>query len=331
MIITIVNDQHWHQIRAKHIGASEVAGLANLSPYTTAYALYHAKAGNAPAPKVNEHSVSVGSALESAIAELYANDNNLELFKCREYHECDAEPFLGATLDYYFKTHEGQYIAVEIKHVTTWAWRDHGWSPDEDYMPPHIEMQLVAQLLATGWRQGRVVAFCDGETYSFTRMRGEDRVEKMAAEILRLVADMQRRIKERDEPDVLGKSVDLEIMGMAAKVDSSKPVLDMTDNREANNLLHELATWQANESTAKKGVDEAKAKITQLFTRASNDGFVASEMVTSHYRLKRTQSEIAAMTIQRKASVMTRFTVKERTDAQPEALDQTAKSNLMGG
>lgn len=331
MIIQIQNEQHWHEIRAKHIGASEVAGLANLSPYCTAYSLYHVKSANAPAPSVNEWSVSVGQAMEEAIGEFYAKENQLELTKVKEYHECDEEPFLGATLDYAFKSHEGKQIAVEIKHVTTWAWRDHGWSPEDDYMPPHIEMQLVAQLLATGWQEGRVVAFCDGEMFSFTRNRGEERVEKMAAEILRLIADMKRRIAEKDEPDTLGKSVDLEIMGIVAKVDAEKPVLDMTEDAEANNLLHELAVWQDNKRMAEHGVDEAKAKITQLYTRASNDDFVASEIVTSHYRLKRTQSEIAAQTIQKKAHVRTLFTVKKREDALPEAMDQTAKSNIMGG
>jgi len=331
MIIKINSPQHWHDIRAKHIGASEVAGLANLSPYTTAYALYHVKAGTSPAPRVNEWSVSVGSAMESAIAEFYAKENNLDLAKVEEYHQCAAQPFLGATLDYNFTSREGKPIAIEIKHVTTWGWRDHGWSPGEDYMPPHIEMQLVAQLLATGWQEGRVVAFCDGELFAFVRTRGEDRVEKMAAEILRLVAEMKQRIAERDEPDVLGKSVELEIMGMTARVDATKPVIDMTESADANNLLHELYVWQENKRMADHGIDTAKAAITQLFSRASNDGFVAPEMVTTHYRLKRTQSAIEAMTIVRKASIMTRFTVKKRDDAMPEAIDKTAKSNIMGG
>lgn len=319
MIIPIENEVHWHEIRAKHIGASEVAGLANLSPYCTAYSLYQVKAGNAPTPSVDEDATSLGNDMEPAIGARYARQNNLEMIKVSNYHTCDAESFLGATLDYYFKSYEGKNIAVEIKHVSTWAWRDHQWNPDEDYAPPMYEMQLAAQLLCTGWEEGRIVAFCDGELFTFTRKRGEERTEKLCAEILRLVADMKRRIKERDEPDAFGASVDLEVMRIAVPADDKKPVLDMTHDREANNILHELATWQENKKMAEKGVDEAKAKITQIMSRHSNDGYVAAEIVTSHYHMKRTQSEIAAMTIQRKASITTRFTVKKREDAEPEA------------
>ena len=276
MLIKITDAVHWHQLRAKHIGASEVAGLANLSPYITAYSLYHVKAGTSPQPSVNEHSVSVGVALEGAIAALYASQNNLDLTKVKEYHQCDALPFLGATLDYRFVSHEGKWVIVEIKHVTTWAWRDHGWSPENDYIPPHYEMQIVSQMMCTGAEEGRVVVFCDGEIYTFFRKRGDEKVEKIVAEITRLVTDMERRIKEKDIPDVFGKSVDLEVMGIAARADLNKPLLDLSHERDANNALHELYVWQENAKMAEDGIKKAKAQITLMLERHSNDGAVAA-------------------------------------------------------
>ena len=101
--------------------------------------------------------------------------------------------------------------------------------------------------------------------------------------------------------------------------------MDKTEDREANNALHDLYIWQENKRAAEKGIDEAKAKIMQIFVRASNDGNVAEEMVTTHYRIKRSQSELKEQTIFRKASTMTRFTVKKREDALPEAVPDEAK------
>ena len=328
MIIQIKDEAHWHQLRSKHIGASEVSGLANLSPYCTAYSLYHVKNGTAPEPGIDEDATEVGRIMEPAIAELYSRRFNLQFTKVSEYHECDAEPFLGATLDYSFTSYEGRPLAVEIKHVSSWAWRDHGWSPENDYIPPHYEMQIVAQLLATGWQEGRVVAFCDGELYHFTRRRGDKNTEKCAAEILCLVADMKQRLKDKKEPDALGASVDLEVMGFSVRPDLTKSVLDMTHSYEANNLLHDLATWQATERGAKKSIDTAKAKITQMMARASNDGKVSESIVTTHYRMNRKQSEIAEQTITRKSHIRTTYSVKERTDPMPEAIPEI---NVMAG
>ena len=327
--LTIENEQHWHALRAAHIGASEVAGLFSMSPYATAYSIYQTKIGAAPAPTVDESAVEVGRIMEAPIAELYAKRNQLDLVKNNRYAECDDQPFLGATLDYHYLGQDGFPIVAEIKHVSTWAWRDHEWSPENDFMPMQYELQVVAQLLCTGWKEARLVAFCDGELYSFTRKRGDESVEKLAAQILERVANMKNRIAHKDEPDALGEDVDLEVMGKCVKANPDKPVLDMTADKAANDALHDLSVWQDNKRAAEKGIDEAKAKVTQIFARASNDGTVATEMVTTHYRLKRTQSELAAVTIQRKASVTTRFTVKMRDDALPEAIPD--ETRLAGG
>lgn len=326
MITPITSGEQWHALRAKHIGSSEVAALANLSPWATAYSLYQVKAGAAEQPPVSDD-VKNGIDFEEAIARRYAIDNNLEFVKCNEYNECASEPMLGATLDYKFSSHEGKNIAVEIKHVRSHSWRHHGWSPDNDYMPPHIEMQLVAQLLCTGWDEGRVVAFCDGEYYSFTRSINDDRVKKIAAEILRLVGDMKRRLAERDAPDAFGAPVDLGIMGLVAPSDVEKPVIDLTADADADALLHYFMQAKDQARMADKSIDEAKAKMTQLYTRASNEPSVPAELMTQHYHLKRTVSTTPARVQTVKAATRVLFTIKERMDVP----NVEPKSTLMAG
>lgn len=313
MIIPIQNEEQWHALRLVHIGASEVGALANVSPWATAFSVYQVKKGNAQQPPVSDD-VENGRDFEHAIAKRYAIDNQLDLIKVSEYHSCEEEPFLGATLDYYFQSDEGEPIATEIKHVRFASWVHHQWSPETDYMPPHIEMQLVAQLLATGWAEGRVVAFCDGEYYSFTRRRGEERVEKMAATILQLVRDMKDRLAKAEPPPAFGKPVELTMMGIIAPVDKTKPVIDLSHDQAADALVHHYNQATEAKSTAEKEIEMAKAKITELFMKNSNEPAVSGELKTEHYTLKRNVIDVKARTQEVKAHQQVRFTAKLRED-----------------
>lgn len=313
MIIPILNDEQWHALRLVHIGASEVGALANVSPWATAFSVYQVKKGTAQQPPVSDD-VQNGQDFEHAIARRYAIDNQLDLLKVREYHISDEEPFLGASLDYYFQSDKATPIATEIKHVRTQSWYHHQWSPETDYMPPHIEMQIVSQLICTGWQEGRVVAFCDGEFYSFTRRRGEERVEKMVEKILELVRDMKRRLESNEPPDAFGKPVELTMMGLIAPVDKDKPVLDLTHNHAADALVHHYYQATDAKTTAEKVIDETKAKITQLFMSGSNEPAVSGELLTLHYQLKRNVIDVKARVQEVKAHKQVRFTVKERED-----------------
>lgn len=325
---TYANEQEWHALRSKHIGASEVAALFNESPYITAWSLYQVKTGKASAPPVDETATETGKEMEPAIAALYSKRANLMLGKVRHYYECDEQPFLGASVDYEFFSFEGKPIAVEIKHVSTHAWRAHGWAPETDYMPPHIELQLIAQMLCRGCEEGRVVAFCDGEIFTFTRRLDDERTKKLAGAIIDKVADFRDRIREGVEPDPFGTSDELTMMGLVVRPDPEKELLDLVNDREMDELLHGLKSWKDSEYTAGKEVDRHKALITAKLQRASNSELVAPGCMTQHYSLKRTVSEIPAATIQRKASTRVLFTVKERSDV-PEVEEPT--STIMAG
>lgn len=323
MKIDITDDAHWHALRAKHIGASEVAALANLSPWATAFSLYNVKKGLAPEPEVSDDVLN-GLDFESAIATRYAIDNQLELNKVRCYYEADQEPFLGATLDYQFQSHEGKPIAVEVKHVRSHSWRHYGWSPDDDYVPPHIEMQLIAQMLATGWEEGRIVAFCDGDYFSFTRsMAEEEKVQIIATDILLLVRKMKGMIDAGTPPDAFGEPFELKMLALLAPSDKEKPRLDLRHDAAADEMLAQLHYWQGTSYQADTEINRLKVKISELLMRHTNDGAVPEEILTAGYTVKRAVSKTKETTIMRKAGTMTRFTVKKieggMTPAEPES------------
>lgn len=331
MIIEIRDDQHWHELRAKHIGASEISALFGHSPYLTAYTLFEMKRGKAPAPPIHDEQSSLGLGMEPAIAGLYARAQNLDVVKVREYHECDAMPLLGCSLDYKFIHPEHGFVPVEIKHVSTHAWRAHGWNNEEDYLPPHIEFQLIDQMLITKAKEGRVVAFCDGKIYHFIRRADEPRVQSMAKEIALAMLDFGRRLRENDPPDAFGDaSLDLRTLGYSMPSDKEAPALDLTREPDANQIIETLIDWQAQEYMAKNEIDRCKVKLTELMRKNCNTDAIPAEAFTENFTLRRTVSDIAATTVQRKASKMVRFTVKKREDAEaPVQAEET--SVLMAG
>ena len=46
----IKSEAHWHELRAKHVGGSEVAALFGRSPYSTPWQMWMEKAGKLDRP-----------------------------------------------------------------------------------------------------------------------------------------------------------------------------------------------------------------------------------------------------------------------------------------
>lgn len=163
MIETIVpeNEAAWLELRKKDITSTETAALFGLSPYATAFELWHRKHDNIEVEfKMNER-VQWGSRLQDAIAAGVAEDQGWTIRRMTEYIR-DPELKMGASFDFSIETHtvpgwpQEEKGILEVKNVDSLAFRD-GWIVDGDNVeaPPHIEIQVQQQLALTG----RTVAF----------------------------------------------------------------------------------------------------------------------------------------------------------------------------
>lgn len=65
-----VHSPEWHEMRAGGIGASEIAAVAGLSPYQSAFHLWHVKKGNIPGPSLND-AMDWGNRLEPLVVEWF--------------------------------------------------------------------------------------------------------------------------------------------------------------------------------------------------------------------------------------------------------------------
>lgn len=137
---------------AQGIGASECAALVGMSPWMTQTELWEIKTGLRENKDLSGNdAVERGNRMEDAVR---------YFFSCAhpdytvEYHPYDilfqsARPHFFATLDGELSDKNGRRGILEIKTATPVG--KEGWSQWDNQVPNHYFVQLLAQLLATGY------------------------------------------------------------------------------------------------------------------------------------------------------------------------------------
>lgn len=193
--LAVTNHGHWHDLRSRHIGGSEIASLfyawqlpdglvvyrhmfepepdgavclGCVSRHTTGYRLYHVKAGSLPADDLDGvERVQAGKHLEPALASWAAEKWEEWAGRLRKVHRYMAHPTvpgLGASRDY--ELHAAGQPPVEFKNVDYLIFRDQ-WAADGDDItapPMDITLQVQHQIAADGARadHGWIVACVGG-------------------------------------------------------------------------------------------------------------------------------------------------------------------------
>lgn len=254
MKITITNESHWHELRAKHIGGSEVAALFGRSPYTTPWQLWMEKAGKLERP-FDERWTRAGKFFEAGIAAWAADKWNMNIHKVEEYHTDDETPGLGATLDY--ATDDGVPVEIKFNH-----WKSADWTCEGDVLtqvPESYIWQVQHQLACYGGDYGWLVAFIDGEP---RRMKVR-RSERIIQNIRKAVLDFWASISNDKPP-----SVDYVNDGEAlADMLFMNRVHDVTLPPDMQERFQKYLEWQA---LLKEGETITKALKAELLEAAEN-------------------------------------------------------------
>lgn len=190
---TINNESHWHELRAKHIGGSEVAALFGRSPYTTPWQLWMEKAGKLDRP-FDERWTRAGKFFEAGIAAWAAEKWGMTIGKVEEYYTDDSTPGMGATLDY--ATDDGIPVEIKFNHRKT-----DDWQYDGDVLtqvPETYIWQTQHQIACYGGDYAWLVAFIDGEP---RRMKVR-RSDRMITNIRKAISDFWASIEADIPPPV---------------------------------------------------------------------------------------------------------------------------------
>lgn len=134
------------------VGASESAAVLGVSPFTTAFEIWHEKAGNITRTEMDEDErMNAGKFLEPAIAEWAKHKWNWPLWNVAGYLRHPVVQRMGASLDFEEVIHDGARDAhppVEIKNVDGLIFRDQ-WEANGDEVtdaPLYYLVQLQHQL-----------------------------------------------------------------------------------------------------------------------------------------------------------------------------------------
>lgn len=148
------NRAEWLKARINGIGASEAAAVVGMSPYKSNTELWEEKTGRRKAPDISDKPyVQYGKEAEKHLRALFALDYPQYQVDYDEFgmiRNCSHFPWAFATLDGALTDKEtGKHGILEIK--TTEIMRAGQWDEWNNRIPQHYYIQVVHQLLATGY------------------------------------------------------------------------------------------------------------------------------------------------------------------------------------
>jgi putative phage-type endonuclease len=265
-IIPVKSPTDWHNIRARHVGGSEVAALFNKSPYTTRFTLWHTKQGDIPPENLDDNErVQAGTFLEPSIAAWAAKKWDMPLERFEGYAQHETVKGMGCTPDYV--TPDGKTLA-QIKNVDSLAFsRSDDWSATGDELtsaPLHILLQCQHELACTGADVNWLIVCVGGNRlYRMAIRQRPKTIAKLEAEVAVFWASI--RANEAPPADFSLDAETINILwGDAAK--------NRTIRLDGNNRAHELcAEYEAADALAKDAQarkDAAKAELLTLIGTA---------------------------------------------------------------
>lgn len=153
MIEHINNHDEWIKSRFSGIGASEAACLTGDNPYKSNVQLWREKCGLVVPDDISDKPyVQFGKQAEKHIRglfELIHKDEYTVEYAEFDIHRNDEHPFIFATLDGVLTDKDGRKGVLEIK--TTEIRRKSDWNKWTNCIPQNYYIQLLHQLLATGY------------------------------------------------------------------------------------------------------------------------------------------------------------------------------------
>jgi putative phage-type endonuclease len=141
--------------RTKGIGGSDIAGILNVSPYSSPYQIYLEKKGEYQ--KEESEQMYWGNILENLVAKEFARRNNKKVKKCNYTIVHTEYPFIIANVD---RLIVGEKAILEIK--TT---KDYNYNDFKDGVPVYYLTQVQHYLMVTGFEKAYVAVLIGGSTY----------------------------------------------------------------------------------------------------------------------------------------------------------------------
>jgi predicted phage-related endonuclease len=295
LIVVPETEQQWHALRAMDVTSTESSALFDMSPYTTAFELWHRKREQAVVQIEAAGRMLWGIRLQDVIARGVAEDYGVKVRRLNAYMRLN-DCRMGSSFDFeivglwndvpvdrgapdllrelYRKHGPGN---MEIKNVDALVFRD-SWTVNEDKSieaPGHIEIQVQHQMHVCGRKWAALVVLVGGNTPKVIVRRYDAEVGQA---IEQRVRDFWRDVDAGNEPAPVYPG-DAEFVCSLYKYAEPGKVFDGRDSPELAALCAQYAEAAKREKLAKEDKDVAKAQMLTIIgdaERAMLPGFTIS-------------------------------------------------------
>lgn len=285
--ITPASEADWLGLRTRDLTSTDVAALFGLSPYKTAFELWHEKKAGERGAFTENDRMKWGRRLEATVAAGIAEDMGWSIRPMKEYMRLP-DVRVGASFDFRICTNmldvrdDGELgdsagdAHLEIKCVDSFAFRN-GWTIDQGLIeaPPHIELQVQHQMLVSGLRRAYIGAMVGGNDIRIIERAADDAVH---AGILAAAAKFWQSIDANEPPPpVMPDDADA-VIRMHQFAEPGK-LLDAREDETIKRLVSEYHLLGQAKADAEEQQKVRKAELLERIGTAEKvllDGFSVS-------------------------------------------------------
>ncbi len=278
--------EQWLSWRAQDITSTEVSALFGLSPYLTAFELWHQKKNAEVVTLPPNERMTWGSRLQDAIARGIIDDSGSYIGRQMIEYMRLPHQRIGASFDWRLSNSENDDddTLLEVKNVDGLAFRD-GWTETEFGVeaPAHIELQVQHQMLVSGLRHAIIGALVGGNRVVLLR---RDFDADVGRGILAACAEFWQSIDENRPP---APDFSRDIDAIKRIYDYAEPGKLHAGDAHVDELLASYHAAGRSEAAAKLAKDTARAELLTIIgdaERVESSGFKASCGVVGATRIE---------------------------------------------
>jgi putative phage-type endonuclease len=187
----------WLEKRKHYITGTDAAKLLGLSPFGSIFDVWLDKTGQAH-EVAQSAAMRAGTAFESAILKMYAEDTDAKLEHVDGYTlvTCDKYPRLGASLDGW---NHSLACPVDAKNI---RWKDEKWGDawTSDF-PDYYKTQLQVQMMVTGAKFAHLAVMFSGQDFNIYTMEYD---EELAQKIVDASEAFWPYVENSEMPEASG-------------------------------------------------------------------------------------------------------------------------------
>lgn len=188
--IETANRTEWLEARRAGVGASDIAAIMGISPWSTPFQVWASKVAEIPEDEGSEQ-MKWGRILENVILDEWEKENQYMHSRGWLIRSTNV-PIMMATVDGFTNTLNNVPAVAEAKNRSEWSW---------DSIPEHYHAQVQWQLAVTGYQIGYLIVLFAGRHLETFEIEAD--ADYQTAQVL-AAGEFWKRVEANEPPPTDG-------------------------------------------------------------------------------------------------------------------------------